>query len=184
MGVALTAAFVAAAGVAVAVPMVGGWIPGPDPTTPPAFMASADYAGSSWRLTSVVEGANSTTIPPDLGARMDLLPDGRIVVENGVNALSGDFTKSADGFEVRDVGSTFVLYGGSDPPRLAAIAALNTLAYGNRDGVTPSGPARDTVVSADGTQLVVQAGPFRLTFERTGSPSAGTTPDSSAPSGK
>lgn len=56
--------------------------------------------------------------------------------------------------------------------RLAAIAALDTLASG-RPG--QADPAWDTVVSADRTRLVVQAGAFRLTFERTGP--ATTTPD-------
>jgi hypothetical protein len=182
-GFALAVGVVAAAGVAVVVPVVTGWSSGPDRAVAPAFTASADYVGSGWRLTSVAEGANSTAIPADVGARMDLLPDGRILVDNGVNTLSGSFTKTADGFEVRDVGSTFVLYGGSDPHRLAAKAALNTLAYGNPDGVTPSSPAQDTVVSADGTRLVVQAGALRLTFERTG-PATTTRPDPPAASGK
>jgi META domain len=181
-GFALAVGLVAAAGVAVAIPVATGWIQGPDRVAP-ASTVSADYVGSSWRLTTVAQGANPTAIPPDVGARMDLLADGRVNIDNGVNALSGRFTKSADGFEVRDVGTTLVAYAGNDPRRLAAIAALNTLAYGNRDGVTPSGPARDTVVSADGSRLVVQAGAFRLTFERTG-PATDTRPDVPTASGK
>jgi hypothetical protein len=118
----------------------------------------------------VAEGATATTIPADVGAGMALLPDGRIVVDDSVNTLSGLFTISADGFEVRDVASTLVGYAGGDPHRLAAIAALDTLASG-RPG--QSGPARDTVISANETRLVVQAGAYRLTFERTGPASAG-----------
>ena len=109
-----------------------------------------------------------TVIAAEVGARMDLLPDGQILVSTGVNALSGRFTVSAGGFEVREVGTTFVLYSGTDPQRLAAIAALNTLAYGNREGVTPPRPAHNDVVSSDGTRLVIQAGPLRLAFERAG----------------
>jgi hypothetical protein len=100
-----------------------------------------------------------------------------------VNALSGRFTKFADGFEVRDVGSTAVGYSGSDPHRVAAIAAFNTLTYGNRDGVTQSSPARNRVVSADETRLVIQAGALRLTFERTG-PATADRSDLPAASGK
>jgi hypothetical protein len=175
-GLALAVGALATAGVAVGVPMVTASSPGPDGTVPPAFTASADYVGSSWRLTSVAEGANSTAIPTDIGARMDLLPDGHIYMDDGVNSLGGWFTKSADGFEVREVTTTFVAYGGGDPPQMAAIAALRTLAYGSPDGVTPPSPARDKVVSADGTRLVVQAGALRLTFERTG-PATDTGPD-------
>lgn len=192
-GFALAVGVVGAAGVAVVVPMVAGSSPGPDRTAPPAFTASTDYVGSSWRLTSVAEGASSTAIPADIGARMDLLPNGRIFIHDGVNALNGWFTKSADGFEVRDVATTLVGYVGSDPHRLAAIRALNTLARGNCDGVTsrpanspprpPSCPARDTVVSADARRLVVQAGALRLTFERTG-PATAPRPDLPAASGK
>ena len=173
-GLALSVSVIAVAGVAAVVAMVAGWSPGSGRAVQPASSVSVDYVGSSWRLTDVAQGANSTAIPADVGARLDLLSDGRILVDNGVNALSGRFTKSADGFEVSDVGSTFALYGGSDPNRLAAEAALNTLAYGNADGVTPSSPARDVVVSADGTRLVIQAGAFRVTFERTGPATAGT----------
>jgi hypothetical protein len=182
-GFGVAVSVVAAAGVAVAVSMVAASNAGPDRAVPLASTASAGYVGSSWRLTDVADGANSVAIPADVRARLDLLPDGRILVDNGVNAISGRFTTSAGGFEVRDVGTTLVLYGGNDPHRLAAIGALNTLAYGNRDGVTPSGPARDTVLSADGTRLVVQAGTLRLTFERTG-PATATRPDPPTVSGK
>lgn len=144
---------------------------GPERANPQTYAAGADYVGSSWRLTQVTDGTKSTAIPEGLGARMDLFADGRVFVDNGVNLLSGKFTTSADGFEVREVGTTFVLYGGSDPGQLAAIAALNTLAYGNRDGVTPAGPVHDTVVGAAGPELVVRAGSFRLTFVRAGAPS-------------
>jgi hypothetical protein len=168
-GFATAAGVLAAVGVAlVVVPMLGGTGPGPEPTVPPAFSANAAYVGSHWRLTGVAEGAGSTSIPAAVGAGMDLLPDGRILVDTSVNALTGSFAPIGDGFEVRDVGTTMVLYDGDDPHRLTAVAALNTLAYGNREGVTPPGPVRDTVVGADGTRLVVQAGTFRLTFERTG----------------
>lgn len=180
-GFAAAVSIVAAAGVAVAVSMVTASNAGPD-RTGPASTAGA-YVGSSWRLTNVADGAKSTAIPAEVRARMDLLPDGRILIDNGVDAISGRFTTSADGFEVRDVGTTFVLYGGSDPHRLAAIAALNTLAYGNRDAVTPSRPARNTVVSADGTRLVVQAGALRLTFERAG-PATATRPDAPTVTGR
>ena len=182
-GFAVAAVIVVAAGVTGVVAVAQGGPPGPDRAESQTFAAGAGYVGSSWRLTLVTDGESSTTVPADVGARLDLFPDGRVFVDNGVNLLSGTFAASAGGFEVRDVGSTFVLYGGNDPRRLAAIAALNTLAYGNRDGVTPSGPVHDTVVSADGSRLVVQAGSFRLSFERAGAPST-SGPDRPAASGK
>ena len=67
---------------------------------------------------------------------------------------------------MRDVGTTLALYGGHDPHRLAAIAGLNTLLYGNATGVTGSGPVSDRVVRATGSELLIQAGTLRLTFAR------------------
>jgi hypothetical protein len=194
-GLAAAVGVVAAAGIAVAVPTVTGRGSAPSGPGAPASAAttSADYVGSSWRLTSVAQGATATTIPTGLGVRMELFPDGRMLAYDGVNTISARFTRSADGFEVRDVRSTAVGYVGSDPQVLAARAAFQTLAFGDPEVVTPSascgdchprpGPARDTVVSADGTRLVVQAGALRLSFERTG-PADANRPIVPEPSGK
>jgi hypothetical protein len=58
---------------------------------------------------------------------------------------------------------------GTDPVRAATIRGMGALAFWNVDGATSTrGPARNTVVSADGTRLVIQTGTFRLTFVRTG----------------
>jgi hypothetical protein len=146
----------------------------PDRTTPPAVSSATDYVGSQWRLTGVADATTSTAIPASAGATIQFGTDGRIVIHDGTNTLTGRFTRAGDGFEVRDVGTTLVLYGGNDPQRLAAMAALNTLAYGSRDGVTPrSGAAHDTVARTTGTDLVIKAGELRLTFTRTG-PASGS----------
>jgi hypothetical protein len=71
-------------------------------------------------------------------------------------------------FTVRDVSSTLVGYAGKDPQQLAAIAAFSALMLGISGRVTQSQPARITVIGADETRLVVQAGDKRLTFERVG----------------
>lgn len=177
-GVAAAVSVAAAIGVAAVIPLVGGSNPGPGGAAPPAYAVTEDYVGSSWLLIGVSDGATSTAIPADIGARMDLLSDGRLLADDGVNALSGSFTQSADGFEVRDVATSLVAYVGNDPQLLAAIAAIDTLAYGNRDAVTPPDPVQDTVISADGNRLVVQAGTLRLTFERIG---PATTPAPPSP---
>jgi hypothetical protein len=169
-GVALAAGAVAAAGVAVAVPVVAGWIPGPDRAATPVVTASAaDYVGSVWLLTDVEEGGRSFAIPAHSRARMALLPDGRIQIDDSLNFVSGKFTKTADGFEVRDTATTAVGWMGTDPVRAATMRGMDALAFWNVDGATPTrGPARNTVVSADGARLVIQTGTFRLTFVRTG----------------
>ena len=167
-GVAVAAGAVAA--VAVAVPVVAGWIPGPDRGATPVVTASgADYVGSVWLLTDVEEGGQSFAIPAHSRARMALLPDGRIQIDDSLNFVSGKFTKTADGFEVRDTTTTFVGIIDADPVRVATMRGMDALAFWYVDGATPTrGPARNTVVSADGTRLVIQTGTFRLTFVRTG----------------
>jgi hypothetical protein len=124
-------------------------------------------------LTNVEEGGRSFAIPADspgyISARMALLPDGRIQIYDSLNFVSGKFTKTADGFEVRDTATTLVGWMGTDPVRTATIGGMDALAFGNVDGAPPApAPARNTVVSADGTRLVIQTGTFRLTFVRTG----------------
>jgi hypothetical protein len=139
-----------------------------DGTPKPASTTSGAYVGSRWQLTSVADGATSTAIPADAGATVEFRKDGQIIANNGTDVLTGRFSTTSGGFEVRDVGTTLAVYGGNDPHRLAAIAGLNALAYGNRDGVTPSAAVRDAVVSATDTDLVIRAGGVRLTFHRVG----------------
>jgi hypothetical protein len=113
---------------------------------------------------------------------MDLLSDGRILLDSGVNVLSARFATTADGFDVHDVSTTYRVYGGNDPQRVAAIAGLNVVAYGNRDGVSQAEPARNRVVTASGARLVVDAGRYRLEFERTG-PARTAKPEPSVATG-
>jgi hypothetical protein len=175
----ITAGFVLASGLAVAAVAVAvvAISSAAGPETPTPNTAGTSYIGSSWRLMSVAERADTTTIPAGIGAQIDLLPDGQILANDGVNVTTGRFTKTADGFEVRVVAITAALYAGKDPHRLAAIAALGALTGSRQPSL-----ARDTVISTDRTRLVIQAGSFRLTFERTGP--ATTTPDRPTASGK
>jgi heat shock protein HslJ len=152
------------AGVSAAVLAVAGLAP--FHTATPA--ATAGYIGSRWSLASVADGSTTTAIRADVGAWLELFPSGEILIEDGTNAHDGRFTVSGDQLTVGSVSSTFVMYDGTDPVRSAALAGLNTLAYGNAVGTTPDGPVIDTVVTVDATQLIVRAGPMRLTFRRSG----------------
>jgi hypothetical protein len=136
------------------------------PNPPAASTASAGYVGGRWRLTSVADGTSSTSIPGGVGANLEFRADGQLLANDGTNSLSARFSPTAGGFEVRDVGTTLALYGGDDPHRLAAIAGLNTVLYGNAQGVTGSGPVSDRVVRATDSQLVIEAGTLQLTFAR------------------
>ncbi len=152
----------------------------PDPAAPPAHVANADYIGSTWRLTSVTDGATSTAVPAHIDAWMTLNPDGRFLIHDGVNAASGKYTRFADGFEVREVATTAAGYIGTDPHQLAALAGFGAVTAGSRDNDSPSIQDRNLARGVDQTRLVLQAGKLRLTFERTVD-SATTTSDTPRP---
>jgi len=105
----------------------------------------------------VADDSTVTTIPVEVGAHIDLMPDGRFLINDGVNAISGRFTTSGTQVTVGSVGSTYAMYGGNDPVRLAVIAAFNDFTAGTLDGSSADGPVQDTIVRVSGTALVVQA---------------------------
>ncbi len=190
-GIAVAVSVVAIAGIAAGVVSVTGRGHVNDVSGPPPSATSTDYVGSGWRLTGVSHGGTSATISTNVGARMDLLPDGRLLAYNGVNAISATFTKSADGFEVRDPVLSAVGYVGNDPQVTQAVGALYALVYGDPGAPSRSacsdcgpgqGPVKDTVLTVDADQLVVQAGTFRLSFERIG-PAVADRSSVPAPSG-
>jgi hypothetical protein len=146
---------VAVAGVAAAVLVaVLVW---PSSNTVVSVTSDSRYIGITWRLTNVVHGTVSTSIPADVGAWMKLMPSGQILVSDSVNSLSGSYTVTADGFKPHNVVISAVGFIGRDPHQLAAIAALDTMA---------TAPAGDKVLNSGQTSLVVQAGAYRLTFTR------------------
>lgn len=157
-GLAVVAGFLAATGIALAVPMVVN--PGPAADRA-ADSTSVDYVGRRWRLVSVDDRTATTTMPTKTNATLELRPNGEFVADDTVNAIFGRFTRTADGFEVSSAGSTLAGYAGHEPDILAAKAAIGALAGG-------TGSARNRVIVADGARLVIQAGTYRLTFEPTG----------------
>lgn len=149
---ALSIAAAAVVAVVVVVPRV---------STPSAGPASgaADYVGSEWRLTIVQQGAKSTAIPASIRAQMNLLQDGRVQISDGLNGISGQLARNAHGFEVRNAATTLMGYPGSDPGKLAAIRGFRAAAMQGR---------QDFVLTVSSTQLVINAGAYRLTFVRVG----------------
>jgi hypothetical protein len=116
----------------------------------------------------VTDGSTSVPIGAGLDATMDLLNDGHILVDDTVNALSGQFTTTAGGFDVTNSGTTFAAYAGDDPQRLAAIKGFQALMYTTSDCVTFENSSRNTVISADGEHLVVDANSLRPDFDDAG----------------
>jgi hypothetical protein len=130
--------------------------------------AHASYVGREWRLTMVTDGSTSVPISAGLDATMDLLDDGHIHLDDTVNALSGQFTTTADGFDVTNSSTTLAAYAGDDPQRLAAIKGFQALMYDTSDGMTFEPHSSNTVISADGEHLVVEAHSLRLDFDNAG----------------
>jgi hypothetical protein len=147
----------AAAAVGVAAAILVAVLVWPSSNAAVSVASDSSYIGGTWRLTNVVHGTVSTSIPAGLGATMELMSSGQFLASDSVNSLSGSYTASADGFKPHHVVTSAVGYIGRDPHRLAAIAALGTLA---------TGPAGDKVLRSSQTSLVVQAGAYRLTFTR------------------
>ncbi len=172
----LAAGAAVTATVVLAVSLSTGDDRGSDPVT---SAVAADYTGSSWRLTQVQEGAQSTAIPAELGAGMRLFPDGVLQADDGVNTIGGRFTRTPDGFTVANVSTTLVGYAGDDPHQRAAIQAFAAITHGPRPTSPPSSSASITIVSVDHYQLVLDAGSLRLTFRRIG-PAVYATAASSA----
>lgn len=139
----------------------------------PTAGGASSYVGSSWRLATLTKGPTTFTVPARTGpqeAKVDFLPDGRIFVNDTVNVVNGQFTTNAHGFEVRGAVSSAAGYIGENPRGLEVITALDTLA-GDAPGQNALG--QNTLVHVGTTQLVIQAGKYLLTFQRTG-PATGT----------
>jgi heat shock protein HslJ len=174
---ALSVGVAAAVAVAVAVPLVVSQTVGLDQPAPAATATTArPLAGTAWSLTAVTDGHTTEAIPATIGARLDLLSDGKIQINDGINSLSGRFTLQSGGFEVTGVTRTYEIYYGPDPAQLAAIRALYTLAFGNPDGRSPSAPVRNSVVRLDDSTLVVASGPLQLSFSFAGEARSKPTP--------
>lgn len=130
------------------------------PASPGAV--SVGYVGSHWRLTDVSDARGTTEIPEAVDAWLELTADGRLRASDDVNVISGGFSATSIGFDITDVESTLIGYGGNDAVELAAITGIGAMTI-----VGAEQAAHVTVLSADHDHLTVQASGLRLTFVRT-----------------
>ena len=125
---------------------------------------AAAYLGRQWRLVSLREGGKTVTVPASYGATVAFGDDGSLLMSDSVNALSGPFTVTADGFSTHSMSSTAVGYAGRDPVRLAVVRAIDAIAF-RADGVDQPVPVRAAV---SGAQLLLTAGGYPMAFALVG----------------
>ena len=97
-------------------------------------------------------------VPDSVVATFQVTPDGRFLASDSVNALSGAYTATRTGFTVTDATTTLVGYTGSDPTRLAVIAAMNAV-------LRPKGSVR---AETTGSTLTLIAPSYQLSFRKAG----------------
>lgn len=129
--------------------------------------AIAAVVGHKWRLTQVSAADRSVEVPESVDATFQLTSDGRFLASDSVNALSGDYTANRTGFTVTNAATTLVGYGGTDPTRLAVIAAMNGVLL--RAGAVAAKTA--------GTALTLNAANYQLNFCNAG-PAVSPSPPS------
>jgi hypothetical protein len=178
----LVAGLAVVAVVGVAVPLIVSGGDRGESASPAASAPSPALVGVRWRMVSVADGETVTAVPASVGASLELTPggrmgpsddgvdyDGSIGLNDGTNYSSGRYDLTEDGFKTGWIAQTLALYGGHDPHHLAAIKAVNAIAFGLTPDHAGSEGARTTVVSMSPTSLVVTAQGLRVTFERDGS---------------
>jgi len=120
--------------------------------------AVAAGVGHRWRLTHVTVTGRNVDVPDSINATIQLTSDGRFLASDSINALSGTYTATRTGFTVTSTATTLVGYAGTDPTKLAVIAAIDAVL------------GREAAVAAKttGTTLTLNAPNYQLTFREEG----------------
>ncbi|MCU1657976.1 MAG: hypothetical protein JWO57_2632, partial [Pseudonocardiales bacterium] len=126
--ITVLAAFVVVAGCASPANRVSG---ARRSTTSAAALSTslASLAGTAWRLTAIADGTETIALTNSGRPELDFGHDGTIVLDDTVNTLSAKYTVDDGGITTSDAASTAVAYAGSDPTRVATIAAVDSLVY-------------------------------------------------------
>ena len=124
----------------------------------PTASAIAAVIGHQWRLTQVTASGRKLDVPDSLVATFQLTPDGLFLASDSVNALSGAYTATRTGFAVTHTATTLVGYAGTDPTRLAVIAAMNAVLL--REGSVRA--------ETSGSTLTLIAPNYQLSFREAG----------------
>jgi heat shock protein HslJ len=121
--------------------------------------AKSSYSGTSWNATGVTQSGKSLTIPSGLVPTLAFPSDTKIVINDGLNTLTGVYTPNSSGFTVTNVSTTLTAQAGVAPDKVAVINAVDSLTSG---GSSPTSVA----VKVNGDQLSTTVGETVLTFQR------------------
>lgn len=130
--------------------------------------AKSSYSGTSWTATGVAVSGKSLTIPAGLAPTLAFPSDTKMVINDGLNTLTGVYTPNSGGFTVTNVSTTLTGQAGLAPEKVAVINAVDSLTSG---GSSPTSVA----VKLNGDQLTTTVGETQLTFQRAASTGAGTS---------
>lgn len=119
--------------------------------------ASTPGLGRLWQVTQIRHAGQTFTPAPTVRATLQLTADGTYLADDSVNAISGTYRGSTSGFRTTRAASTLVGYAGSDPARLAVIAAMAALTSGS----SASAQAKDGI-------LTITVSGYELTFRDIG----------------
>lgn len=140
--------------------------------TTSAGQAARQLVGSAWVLTEISAGSRTLSVPESLKATWQFAADQQFLASDTVNAISGRYRLSTIGFATIDAASTLVGYAGSDPVRLAVIAAFRAMT---------SGPV--SVEQSSTANIVMRVPGYVMTFRRTGPAITYPSPSSSSTAG-
>jgi hypothetical protein len=135
--------------------------------------AKSSYSGTSWTTTGVALSGKALTVPSGLTPTLAFPSDTKIVINDGLNTLTGVYTPNSGGFTVTNVSTTLTAQAGLAPDKVAVINAVDSLTSG---GSSPTSVA----VKLNGDQLTTTVGETVLTFQRAASAGTGGAASDSA----
>jgi hypothetical protein len=128
---------------------------GASPTAPTSDPATVDpFAGSKWKLRSINHDGQDTHVQASLDATIEF-SDGRVLMDDTVNAIGGPYTRTPTGFTLSDLAMTAVGLVGAGPDQALVIQAIHAIG-----GVVTA--------TVGGDAMVLKVPAFTLTFSRDG----------------
>jgi hypothetical protein len=132
---------------------------------PPASSGTG-FVGYRWKLVAIDDSHGHASVPGALHANIGFSRDGKIFGDDSVNAWSGVYRLTKDGYEVLKAGGTDVGRLGGVSLRARVVAAIDACFY--TAWIRPGPPYPPTRVQArvSGTTLTLKVAGTTLTLER------------------
>jgi hypothetical protein len=131
-------------------------------TGPTGSAPGSSLTGTRWTLVALTADGREILLGPEPQCVLAFDSSTQISLDDGLNAMGGQYQLTATGFSTRTMASTAVGYDGSDPNRVATIAAMDAIAF--RENVD----VNEVQARRRDDRLVISVGTYRLTFIRAG----------------